>query len=138
MENTQYPINGSCQCGKITYELLEAPKMVVACHCKECQKLSTSAFSIVAIVDAQQVKFDGEMTEWSRVADSGNESVAKFCSTCGNRMYHFNPVDPDSLKLRPANLSDTSILNPVAHIWVSEKQDWYQIPEGVKVVDKQP
>ena len=133
-----YPIEGSCQCGGVKYRLLEAPQMVVACHCKECQKLSTSAFSITAMVKASGIAFEGEMTEWSRLADSGNISGAKFCPTCGNRIYHFNPAEPDVIKLKPSNLSDTSIIKPVAHVWVSEKQDWYDIPEGVKVFEKQP
>ncbi|WP_427981814.1 GFA family protein [Agarivorans sp.] len=138
MSPTEYPIKGSCQCGNVQYELLEPPLMVVACHCKECQKLSTSAFSITAMVKTDSVQFHGEMKTWSRVADSGNTNGAKFCPTCGNRIYHFDPNEPDKLKLKPSNLSDTSIINPTVHVWVSEKQDWYQIPEGVKVFDKQP
>jgi len=138
MENIKYPIKGSCQCGEITYELLEPPLMVVACHCKECQKLSTSAFSITAMVTAQSVKFNGLMKDWRRPADSGNVSAAKFCPSCGNRIYHYDPNEPDKLKLKPSNLSDTSIINPTAHVWVSEKQNWFQIPEGVKTFDKQP
>jgi len=133
-----YPIEGSCQCGGVTYQLLSEPQTILACHCKECQKLSTSAFSITAIVDADSVEFRGEMREWSRMSDSGNVNAAKFCPTCGNRIYHYNPDDPGKIKLKPANLSDTSIIRPSAHIWVSEKQDWYQIPEGVTVFDKQP
>lgn len=133
-----YPINGACQCGGVTYQLLSEPQMVVACHCKECQKLSTSAFSITAMVNADQVRFEGEMADWSRQADSGNISAAKFCPGCGNRIYHYNPAEPDKIKLKPSNLSDTSIIKPVAHVWVSEKQDWYTIPEGVRVFDKQP
>ncbi|MCE0496155.1 GFA family protein [Vibrio salinus] len=133
-----YPIKGACQCGHVTYTLLREPKMVVACHCKECQKLSTSAFSITAVVDAKDVIFEGEMSDWSRSSDSGNISAAKFCPVCGNRMYHYDPEKPELLKLKPTNLEDTSIVKPVAHVWVSEKQDWYEIPEGVKVFDKQP
>ena len=112
--------------------------MVVACHCKECQKLSTSAFSITAMVNAEDVEFHGEMKDWQRKADSGNISAAKFCPTCGNRIYHFNPEQPNKIKLKPANLDDTSILNPSAHIWVSQKQAWYTIPEGVKTFYEQP
>ncbi len=138
MERVKYPIKGSCQCGEVTYELFEPPLMVVACHCKECQKLSTSAFSITAMVAAKSVKFSGIMKEWSRPADSGNISAAKFCPSCGNRLYHFNPSEPDKLKLKPSNLSDTRIINPTVHVWISEKQDWYQVPEGVKTFDKQP
>lgn len=134
----KFPIAGSCQCGGVRYQLLSAPLMVLACHCKECQKLSTSAFSISAVVEADAVEFQGEMKQWSRTAESGNVSVAKFCPTCGNRMYHFNPDDPGKIKLKPANLSDTSIIEPTAHIWVSEKQDWYSIPDDVDVYDRQP
>lgn len=134
----RYPIEGSCQCGGVKYKLLAPPLAVVACHCRECQKLSTSAFSITAIVNTSDVQFKGEMKEWRRLADSGNINGAMFCPTCGNRIYHFNPNEPEKLKLKPANLSDTSMINPTAHVWVSEKQAWYQIPAGVKVFEKQP
>lgn len=138
MDEISYPIKGACQCGSVTYELLEPPTLVAACHCKECQKLSTSAFSITAMVDASTIKFNGEMKEWSRKADSGNISVAKFCPTCGNRLYHYDPQEPNKLKFKPSTLSDTRIIQPTVHIWVSEKQDWYEIPEGVKTFPKQP
>ncbi|CAA0105290.1 Uncharacterised protein [BD1-7 clade bacterium] len=133
-----YPIEGSCQCGGVVYQLLAEPQIILACHCKECQKLSTSAFSLTAFVDADDVVFHGEMTEWRRVAESGNISAAKSCATCGNRIYHYNPDEPRQIKLKPAGLSDTRILQPTAHIWVSEKQDWYTLPAGVKVFEKQP
>ncbi|WP_425601994.1 GFA family protein [Shewanella insulae] len=134
----EYPVKGACQCGGVTYELHSAPLMVVACHCKECQKLSTSAFSITAVVNADSIEFQGEMAEWSRVADSGNVNGAKFCPTCGNRIYHFDPKDPSKIKLKPSNLSDTSLIVPTSHVWVSEKQSWFTIPDGVAVFDKQP
>jgi hypothetical protein len=138
MSDIQYPIKGSCQCGGVTYELLEPPLMVMACHCKECQKLSTSAFSITATINESSIKFSGTMSDWSRSSDSGNISAAKFCPSCGNRIYHFNPDEPEKLKLKPSNLEDTRLINPSMHVWVSEKQDWFHIPEGVEVFDKQP
>ncbi len=136
----QYPIDGSCQCGQVTYKLTEPPKMVLACHCTECQKLSTSPFSVTAIIDTNAIEFSGELKEWSRSADSGNKNSAKFCPRCGNRVYHFNPDDQSTvkLKLKPVNMTDASIFEPTAHVWVSEKLSWYDIPEGVKVFDKQP
>ncbi|WP_342343029.1 GFA family protein [Shewanella salipaludis] len=138
MEAIQYPIFGACQCGKVTYELLAPPTMVVACHCKECQKLSTSAFSITAMVEASNLVFKGEMQFWSRPADSGNRSDAMFCPSCGNRIYHVNPDEPDKIKLKPSNLSDTRLIQPTAHVWLSEKQAWFQVPDGVMQFDKQP
>lgn len=133
-----YPIEGACQCGGVTYRLLEAPLKVMACHCKGCQKLSTSAFSITAVIKASALECDGEMQEWRRTADSGNINAAMFCPTCGNRIYHFNPDDSGTLKFKPASLSDTRMIQPTAHIWVSEKQDWYPLPDDVDVFEKGP
>ncbi|AEF55178.1 GFA family protein [Marinomonas posidonica] len=138
MSDANYPIRGACQCGGVQYQLLSAPKMVVACHCKECQKLSTSAFSITAVIDKEQLVIEGELADWQRGSDSGNVAAAKFCVTCGNRIYHFDPAKPDLIKLKPSTLDDTSIIQPTAHVWVSEKQDWFEIPEGVAVFQGQP
>ena len=114
--------------------------MVLACHCTECQKLSTSPFSITAIIASSAIEFSGELKEWSRAAASGNKSSAKFCPNCGNRIYHFNPDDLSTvkLKLKPISLANDALFKPTAHVWVCEKLSWYQIPEGVKVFDKQP
>lgn len=134
----KFPLEGTCQCGNVRVRLLSAPSMIVACHCKECQKLSTSAFSITAMVDAAEVEFSGTMQDWSRTAESGNISAAKFCPKCGNRIYHYNPAKPEQIKLKPALLENTALIQPSAHIWVSEKQDWFELPEGVKTFEKQP
>lgn len=136
----QYPIQGACQCGQLTYKLYEKPKVVLACHCTECQKLSTSAFSITAVVKSSDIEFEGELKSWSRIAESGNTNTAKFCSGCGNRVYHFNPADSDTLKLKlkPVNIEQDNIFEPTAHVWISEKLSWYEIPEGIKSFDKMP
>lgn len=135
----EYPIKGSCQCGQLTYKLNAAPKMVIACHCTECQKLSTSPFSVTAMVASNTIEFQGKVKEWRRSSDSGNVNSGVFCPDCGNRIYQFNPADPDTikLKLKPVNLVDDSIFEPKVHVWVSEKLSWYQLPEGAKSFDKQ-
>ena len=133
-----YPVSGSCQCGRVTYALHEPPIAIAACHCKQCQKLSTSAFSITAMVRSSAIEFSGEMKEWTRVAQSGSKSSARFCPTCGNHIFHFNPDDPTKVMLKPSGLADTSLIKPTVHVWISEKQDWYSIPEGVLAFETQP
>ena len=136
----KYPIQGSCQCGQVTYKLLDKPAMVIACHCQECQILSSSVFSITSIVDADKIEIVGEMNEWSRSSDSGNISAAKFCPNCGNRIYHYNPSAPDKLKLKlkPTIPADCEDFKPAAHIWTSEKMHWFDIPDDTTVILKQP
>ncbi|MGS2717469.1 GFA family protein [Eionea flava] len=142
------PIKASCQCGQVSYILRKAPTNVWACHCKECQKLSTSPFSVTAFVDASDITFTGEMRQWERKAESGHRNIAYFCSGCGNRIYHLNPFAPQSikLKLKPTCSSglntlteeDAFLFSPSAHIWVSEKVAWYELPEHLPAYAKQP
>jgi hypothetical protein len=134
-----FPINASCQCGQVTYKLFEAPQNVIACHCRECQKLSTSAFSVTAVVATNAIAFNGEMKQWTRIADSGNKNSGYFCPNCGTRIYQFNPDQPDSikLKLKPVDKASESLFEPKIHVWTSEKLSWDQIPAGVKSAEKQ-
>ena len=44
------PQAGGCLCGKIRYEITEAPRLVYTCHCTDCQHLTSSAFSIALAV----------------------------------------------------------------------------------------
>ncbi|NOH82063.1 GFA family protein [Vibrio sp. RE86] len=136
----EYPVEGTCQCGGVRYKLYEAPLAVLACHCTECQKLSTSPFSVTAVIDSSKIEFEGELSSWERTAESGNRNEAHFCPNCGNRVYHINPDEPSTvkLKLKPVHLEDDSIFEPKAHVWTSEKIGWYQIPAGMKVFPKQP
>jgi hypothetical protein len=40
------PQTGGCQCGVIRYEITEAPQLIYKCHCVDCQRLTSSAFSM--------------------------------------------------------------------------------------------
>ncbi|MFH0266580.1 GFA family protein [Vibrio rumoiensis] len=138
MSDLHYPVKGQCQCGHVSFTLKAAPKMVIACHCKECQKLSTSAFSITSIVNADDIEINGELKTTRRVADSGNENVGYFCPSCGNRIYQLNPAAPEMIKFKAAGcLEDTRMIVPTMHVWTSEKQGWVIIPDDVQQFDKQ-
>ncbi|NAW55831.1 MULTISPECIES: GFA family protein [unclassified Vibrio] len=134
-----FPVKASCQCGQVSYQLHAKPLKVLACHCRECQKLATAPFSVTAVVDAQDIEFSGEMGSWSRLADSGNHNGAKFCTGCGNRIYHINPEQPHliKLKLKPVARESEMLFAPTAHVWVSEKVSWFELPAGVPTFEKQ-
>src|SRR6516162_3639883 len=40
------PLTGSCQCGNIRYEITQSPQLVYTCHCTDCQRITSSAFSL--------------------------------------------------------------------------------------------
>src|SRR5438105_740225 len=55
----QLPQTGGCQCGKIRYEITEEPQSVYTCHCLDCQRLTSSAFSLGIVVAEKGFRLTG-------------------------------------------------------------------------------
>lgn len=133
-----YPLAGSCQCGQVRYQVLKPYRFVAACHCLDCQKLSTSAFSLTMLVDADAFQVQGTLSKFERKGASGATVECHFCPACGNRIHHVSRQLSQFVRLKPGTLEDTSILEPDYHTWVKRKLRWVQIPEGVSLFDTEP
>src|SRR5215472_8742407 len=82
------PLTGSCQCGKIRYEIIEAPQLVYTCHCTDCQRLTSSAFSLgIALPEAGFKLTAGEPQPLRRIADSGRVNTRFVCPNCACWLY---------------------------------------------------
>ena len=125
------PIHGSCQCGNVSYTACEAPLGSFACHCLDCQKLSASAYSTGLVFRDRALTVEGELKRWVRTTAGQQTNTAFFCPRCGNRIYHVTSDRPDLKRLKAGTLDDAFIPPPIAHLWVSRKQPWVQIPDDV-------
>lgn len=133
------PASGSCQCGSVTYEVTDEPVATVACHCRDCQKLSASAFSLTMVLKRSGFRLlSGELNSWTRPTDSGGTAVCWFCPECGNRIYHEDPALPDIIRLKPGTLDDTSILEPQALVWSCRRQPWLDHYADLPSFETQP
>jgi hypothetical protein len=56
------PYTGGCQCGSVRYVLTTEPIRLVACHCKECQRQSGSAFGMSTPVAKDSLTVTGPTT----------------------------------------------------------------------------
>ncbi|WP_390587101.1 GFA family protein [Erythrobacter sp. MTPC3] len=109
-----------------------------ACHCRECQKQSASAFGISVPVAASDFSVTGELGSWERLADSGAVTRCHFCLRCGSRVYHDGASRPGMVTIKGGSLDCAGDLQPAAHIWTCSKQDWVVLPQGVPQWDRQP
>lgn len=133
------PAGGSCQCGSVKYEIVEEPLATYACHCRDCQKLSTSAFSVTMVLSRSGFKLlSGELRDWQRPTASGGVAVCWFCPDCGNRIFHENPEMPDVIRLKPGTLEDTSVLQPQVHVWTCREQPWLRRFADLPKFEEQP
>ena len=131
------PHEGGCQCGAVRYVVAGRPLTLYACHCRECQQQSGSAFGMSLIVPLAGFAIEGPVESFRRTAASGNVSDCHYCARCGTRIFHAR-VGADRAALKPGTLDRRDWLVPVAHIWTSEKQAWTVIRDGVLAVPGNP
>jgi hypothetical protein len=130
---------GGCQCGELRYEITGEPIAVAACHCKDCQCQSGSAFSMSMLVKRQDFRWmSGEAVSFTTKADSGARKDGVFCPTCGVRIYNALSSMPATWNVKAGTLDDTGGIEPAMHVWLSRKQHWVLLPEGSRQFQKNP
>jgi hypothetical protein len=135
----QLPLTGGCQCGKLRYETTEAPRATYACHCVDCQRMTSSAFSMAIIVREAAFRLAaGEPRPLQRRADSGRTTTRWVCPDCGSWIAGTPRPGTGSRTVRAGTLDDTSWLVPTAHFWTRSKQPWIILPEGSRSHLTQP
>jgi hypothetical protein len=133
------PQTGGCQCGMLRYEITQAPHLTLTCHCTDCQRMTSSAFSMAIIVADRAFRLTGaEPRPVQRAADSGRISTRLVCPECGSWLC--GPPRPGAVIriVRAGTLDDTSWLRPTVHFWTRSKQPWIALPEGDLSFETQP
>jgi hypothetical protein len=129
---------GGCQCGEIKLEIRHKPKMMMQCHCLDCQKSSGTGHASNAYFTKEDVLIKGEVKGHTVLSDSGGEMTRYFCPSCGNRLYGFNSSQPDLLSVTVGCLQDNSWFKPQAILYVSKNSDWDITSDEAPHFDKMP
>lgn len=124
--------SGQCQCGAIRYESAGEDLALYVCHCRECQKQSSSAFGISLDVFRKNFTLtQGKPHFWTRNTDSGRKLRCAFCPTCGTRLWHEEPGS-EIISIKGGSLNEPLDLSQAIHVWVSRKLPGVIIPETAK------
>jgi hypothetical protein len=125
-------IHGGCRCGAVRYSLaLDALPRTYACHCRDCQTWSGSAFSQQSFLPESSLSVTGPLAVYEMITPSGNTSIQRVCAICHARVYNSNSSRPGILVVRAGTLDRSDELDVVAHIWVKRKQPWLELPTNV-------
>jgi hypothetical protein len=128
-------LEGGCACGAIRYKLTGDPLIVHACHCRDCQRLTGSAFVTNIWIEKELVKATGfEPKTFRLTGGSGRFHDVFFCGACGTYLwsrYHGAPVD--SLFVRAGTLDTPEAVRPDVHIFTRSKVPWLELPKEVPV-----
>lgn len=124
---------GGCRCGRVRYRVnTNGPPRAYACHCRDCQTWSGSAFSLQFIVPADALEVSGDPALFEMVSDDGERiSRQRACPVCFTRVYNTNTRRPGLAVVRAGTLDRSEELAIVAHIWTRRTLAGIAIPEGV-------
>ncbi len=125
-------IEGGCRCGKVRYRVkAERLPNVYACHCRDCQTWSGSAFSTQFIVPEDQFEAAGEPALFELTSpQSGRTSRQRACPVCFTRVFNTNSARPGLVVVRAGTLDRSDEATIVAHIWTKRKLAGVDIPDG--------
>jgi hypothetical protein len=118
-------VNGSCHCGRITYEAVVDPDMASVCHCTDCQTLTGSVYRANVQAPAETFVLRGEPKIYVKTADSGNQRAHAFCPDCGSPIYAAAISNPPTYSLRIGSLKQRKELTrPKRQIWCDSAIPW--------------
>lgn len=124
---------GRCACACVQYDLTAPPLFVHACHCRDCQRHSGSAFVINAMVLSKDLKvMEGTVSPWPAPAAKGNQHFIHRCTLCQSAVWSsYGGKATAMVYLRACTLDEPEKLPPQAHIYTRSKHPWIELPKDV-------
>ena len=127
---------GGCSCRRLRYRLLTESLIVHACHCRQCQRVTGSAFVMNALIEKHNLELlCGEV---SKILFPDTYHTAFFCRECATYVwseYKSGRFD-DCWFVRVGTLDKPDRSPPDVHIFTQSKQPWIVIPDNVPRYDR--
>ena len=128
------PATGGCACSAIRYIVTESPLIIHACHCRDCQRNTGSAFVLNLWIEKKFVEADHSLPKFHRL--TAGTPVIRMTSTSGTRLWsHYHRAPGNTLLLRAGTLDDPVAVTPDVHIFTRSKLPWFDLPRGARAFD---
>ena len=114
----------SCSCGKLSIRATGAPVKISACHCRECQRRTGSAFGVAVFFEREKISASGASTSYSRSGDSGRSIEFRFCSDCGSTVFWMPEFREDLVAVALGCFNDPSSLVPTQSVYEESRVSW--------------
>lgn len=129
---------GHCLCGAVTVTLDSEPIGARTCLCRDCQKFGGGNGTTNAFFAAETVSYEGELSWYESIADSGNTTWRAFCPTCGAHIFTRGSGRPDLLGVRLGALDECELIAPQAVIWTDSAPSWLAIDPALPSFPQAP
>ena len=131
-------ITGRCLCGAVSYSINGQPLGMGQCHCKDCQRASSTGHMSLARFRKDDIVIKGQTTSFASRADSGNTNTRHFCPTCGSRIYGENSARPGVVNVSVGCMDDHSWFSPGVVVYAKDRAAWDHTSTSVPNHERMP
>lgn len=121
MRGPDLPAEGGCRCGRVRFRVTAAPLVTMACHCRGCQRMTASAFSLSAAIPVEGF----EVIEGEPVLGGLHGEAQHFhCGWCMSWVWSRLPGLDWFVNVRATMFDDAAWYVPFVETCTSEALPW--------------
>jgi hypothetical protein len=123
---------GGCLCADIRYRVRGRPVRAFACHCRFCQRRTSTALGVVTFFPREDVEFSGRpRASYQTTSDESGRCVTlDFCPRCGTNVGAALEHLPAEYVVSGGTFDDPNWFVLSKHIWTRSKVKWIAPPDG--------
>lgn len=122
-------VTGSCLCGSVQYTCTGNDRGAVLCHCRNCQKITGSAFAYNYRILKAKLTFTKGEEKIKEYADSatktGNTLLRHFCAECGCPIYLQNTAFEGLVILHTGSMDGIPQGTPSVELFEENRREWF-------------
>lgn len=122
MSGQELPATATCRCGATQITVTAPAMLTAACHCKGCQRMSASAYSISAMYPAVAFTVSQGAPIVGGMKDP--ELQHYFCPECMSWMFTRMSIFPDGVNVRATLFDDLDWYAPFIETQTQDKHPW--------------
>jgi hypothetical protein len=116
--------DGRCLCSAVTIAVKGKPVRMAQCHCRDCQRASSTGHLSNAIFEGPDVTVSGDTNSFTVITDSGSRYTRHFCPRCGSLMFGTNTRRPGMFIVPVGILDDSSWFAPQLVLFTRSRPAW--------------
>lgn len=118
------PFHGSCLCSSVQVRITAPPLLTFACHCRDCQKLTASAYSLSTMFPSDSFSVSGDLITGGLGAGGRTHY---FCASCLGFIYSQIDGADGRVNVRTSLLDQSASFKPFIEVMTEEKLPWAKV-----------